>query len=144
MYLIGRYYHALEQKGRLSVPKSFRETLGKEPVLTQGLEGCLFLFSKQEWETTIDGVVKQPLTTKKSRDWARYLSNTAVVSEPDNLGRILIPDYMQNFAKLTKRVVVVGSLNRVEIWDQEVYHNYLDQVSASVETIVEGIEVRGE
>lgn len=82
MYLIGRYYHALEQKGRLSVPKSFRDNLGKEPVLTQGLEGCLFLFSKLEWEKTVSAVAKQPLTTKKSRDWARYLSNTAVISEP--------------------------------------------------------------
>jgi MraZ protein len=144
MYLIGRYYHALEQKGRLSVPKSFRETLGDEPVLTQGLEGCLFLFSNKQWQSTIEQVAKQPLTTKKSRDWARYLSNTAVVSEPDNQGRILIPDYMQRFAKLTKKVVVVGSLNRVEIWDQELYHQYLDQVSANVETIVEGIEAKGE
>ncbi len=144
MYLIGRYYHALEQKGRLSVPKSFRDSLGKEPVLTQGLEGCLFLFSKLEWEATVSTVAKQPLTTKKSRDWARYLSNTAVLSEPDSLGRILIPDYMQQFAHLSKRIVVVGSLNRVEIWDQDTYHRYLEHVSANVESIVEGIETKHE
>lgn len=137
---MGRYYHALEQKGRLSVPKSFRDALGDEPVLTQGLEGCLFLFSQTEWEATIQKVISAPLTTKKSRDWARYLSNTAAIVALDNLGRILIPDYMQQFAKLEKRVVVAGSLNRVEIWNQEIYHAYLSEITASIENIVEEIE----
>lgn len=137
---IGRYYHALEQKGRLSIPKEHRSQLGTNPVLTVGLEGCLFLMPETEWVKVTETAVNSPLTKKAARDWARYLANNAVSVSLDQLGRILIPEHLRDHSHLAKDVVVVGSINRVEIWDRETYHQYLDSISTQAEGIAESLE----
>jgi MraZ protein len=136
---IGRYYHALEQKGRLSIPVSFREGLKPSAVLTRGLDGCLFLFALKEWEVLSAQSASLPLTRKTSRDWLRLLANNAAVVTFDSLGRILIPEYLRETAGLTKQVVVVGSLTRVEIWNQASYSQYLKNLESNAETIAESI-----
>jgi MraZ protein len=139
MYLIGRYYHALEQKGRLSIPASFRKQLGDSAILTLGLEGCLFMFAAPNWQQVALEATKLPFTQKKARDWIRLLANNAKQVEFDPLGRILIPDYLRQYAKLQKHVSIVGSLNRLEIWDQSLYHQYLDELQQHPESIAESI-----
>jgi MraZ protein len=139
MKLIGRYYHALEQKGRVSIPPSIRCELGETAILTRGLDGCLFLFSIQDWGKTVSETLDLPLTQKVARDWVRLMANNATEVNFDNLNRILIPQYLREAAKLTKDVVLVGSLNRVEIWDQKTYHLYLETLEASAEAIAEKV-----
>jgi MraZ protein len=139
MHLIGRYYHALEQKGRVSIPPSIRCELGETAILTRGLDGCLFLFSNKDWEKTVGETLDLPLTQKVARDWVRLMANNALEVTFDNLNRILIPQYLRESAKLTKDVVIVGSLTRVEIWDQKTYHLYIETLEANAETIAENI-----
>jgi len=142
MQFLGRFYHALEQKGRLSVPASFRSNLGDTAILTTGLDGCLFLFPESYWQEVTDEATDMPLTKKTSRDWTRYLANNATTVSFDRLGRILIPDYLRDKAKLTKNVVVVGSLKRIEIWDQDSYHTYLKELEQKAEEIAESLPVK--
>jgi len=136
---IGRYYHALEQKGRLSIPKLFREKMAGSAVLTHGLDGCLFIFPLSGWTTVIESAGNLPFTRKNARDWVRLLANNAVEVTFDRLGRILIPDHLQAVAALDKDVVIVGSLNRLEIWDRQRYHAYFDNISKEAESIAERI-----
>lgn len=140
MQFIGRYYHALEQKGRLSIPTSFRNKLGESAIITLGLDGGLFLFALGDWEKIVAKTGELAFTKKNARDWIRLLSNNAIEVSFDRLGRILIPEYLREKAKLNKDVVVVGSLERVEIWDQKAYHSYLDTIEGEKEAIAESLE----
>lgn len=143
MQFIGRFYHALEQKGRLSIPTSFRSQLGETVVVTAGLDGCLFLFDKENWQEVVAEATHLPLTQKTARDWTRYLAGNASEVAFDNLGRILIPEHLRTSAHLTKNTVVVGSLKRIEIWDQESYHEYLKDVDSRIENLAESLTESG-
>jgi MraZ protein len=137
--LIGRFYHALEQKGRVSIPPSLRTGLGQDAVITRGLDGCLFVFPKVIWEAVVEEAQNMPLTKKQARDWIRLLANNASPATLDNLGRILIPEYLRETAHLRKALVVVGSLTHIEIWDQDAYHTYLRTLESQAEAITEGL-----
>lgn len=136
---IGRFYHALEQKGRLSIPAVFRLKLGKSAVITRGLDGCLFLFPDQNWQAVATQAETLPLTKRQARSWVRLLANNASQITFDQLGRILIPDHLRTIAHLNKEVVVVGSLTHLEIWDKHIYHTYLDQIENQAEAIAESL-----
>ncbi len=136
-WFIGRFYHALEQKGRISIPPSFRQALEPEAILTTGLDGCLFLFPFSSWQSVVSEVEAQPFTRKVARDWGRLMANNASSVTFDRLGRILIQDYLRQKANLTKETVIVGSINRVEIWNQTAYHSYLDEIDKNAESIAE-------
>jgi MraZ protein len=136
---IGRHYHALEQKGRLSIPTGFRQSLKTPAVLTAGLEGCLFLFSHKDWEQVALEAASLPFTNRSARDWARYLAGNASEVDFDQLGRILIPDYLRTHAHLAKQTVVVGAFSRIEIWDQERYHTYFESISQDAAAIAEKV-----
>ncbi len=135
---LGRYYHTIEDKGRISLPKAFRE-LEKQWVLTRGLDGGIFLFPYQTFETQLAELSKMSFTKKTNRDFVRLMTNDATQVEADANGRIAIPEFLRAAAQLTKQVVVVGSYNRIEIWDVDKYHQYLDQLSAQAESIAEEV-----
>lgn len=139
MQFIGRFYHALEQKGRVSIPASFRSQLGEKAIITAGLEGCLFLFDQGNWQEVVAEAAHLPLTKKNSRDWTRYLAGNAAEVSFDSLGRILIPEHLRQAANLSKNTVIVGSLKRVEIWDQDSYHAYLKDMETRVADIAESL-----
>ena len=136
---IGRHYHALEQKGRLSIPTGFRQSLKTPAILPAGLEGCLFLFSQKDWQQVAKEAASLPFTNRSARDWARYLAGNASEVEFDQLGRILIPDYLRTHANLVKQTVVVGAFSRIEIWDQSLYHTYFESISQNAADIAQKI-----
>ena len=136
---IGRYYHALEQKGRVSIPAVFRDQLGSSAVITRGLDGCLFLFAKKNWARVAAEASTLPLTQKQARAWVRLLANNASEVAFDPLGRILVPDYLRTAAHLIKDIAVVGSLTHIEMWDRDTYHTYLKNIEAQAETIAESL-----
>jgi MraZ protein len=135
---IGRYYHQLEGAGRVSLPKKFRTN--ESLIVTRGLDGGLYLYPESQWVKTIEELSKQSDTKKKNRDYLRLMTNDAGEIETDKLGRITIPEYLRTFAKLKKQVVIVGSYTKIEIWDVETYHQYLDSIEGQMEEIAESIE----
>lgn len=116
---MGEYNHTVDTKGRLIVPSKFREQLGDEFVVTKGLDGCLFVYSKSEWENIEEKFHNVPLTTKDARKFARFFFAGAASCEVDKQGRILLPVVLREYAGIEKDVVSVGVFNRVEIWDKD-------------------------
>ncbi len=137
--LIGRYYHHLESKGRLSLPKSFREQ-APNWIITRGLDGSLFLFPESTFQSEIDQLANKPFTKQAHRDFIRLITNDATLVTPDSLGRITLPEYLIQSANLSKQLVIVGSLSRVEIWDQDTYHLYLAKIESNAENIAESLD----
>ncbi len=116
---MGEYNHSIDAKGRLIVPSKFREQLGAQFVVTKGLDGCLFVYSKEEWERIETTFREKPLTSKDARKFMRFFFAGAADCEVDKQGRILIPNNLREYAAIDKDVVSVGVLSRVEIWSKE-------------------------
>ena len=116
---MGEYNHTLDTKGRIIVPSKFREQLGMTFVITKGLDGCLFVYSQEEWKTIEESFRNKPLTSKDARHFARFFFAGACECEVDKQGRILIPNNLREYAGIDKDVVSVGVLNRVEIWSKD-------------------------
>jgi len=137
--LIGKYYHHLEDKGRLSLPAKFRE-ISKDWIVTRGLDGCLFLLQESNFKKELEKIAQSSFTRKANRDLVRLMTNEAMEVRTDENGRVNLPDYLINFAHLEKNVVIVGSLNHLEVWDQNKYHDYIDQIEDQAEVIAESIK----
>ena len=115
----GEYHHSIDAKGRLIVPSKFREQLGNEFVVTKGLDGCLFVYSNEEWQRIEEKFREIPLTTKDARKFSRFFFAGAATCEVDKQGRILLPSNLREYAAIEKEVVSVGVLSRVEIWRKD-------------------------
>lgn len=135
---LGRYYHTLESKGRLSLPKKFREA-EENWIITRGLDGGLFLFRAEEFADQLRNLPQRTFTSKQHRDFLRLMANEAQAVSVDANGRVQLPEYLIDFAHLQKEVVVVGSLSWVEIWDRTRYHTYLAELEPQAEEIAESL-----
>ena len=116
---MGEYNHTVDGKGRLIVPSKFRESLGDEFVVTKGLDGCLFVYSNEEWANIEEKFRNVPLTTKDARKFSRFFFAGAATCEVDKQGRILLPAVLREYADIQKDIVSVGVLNRIEIWSKQ-------------------------
>ena len=134
---IGKYYHNLEAKGRVLLPKLLRQN-EKDWVVTRGLDGCLFIFTKNQFAVQLKPHADSPFTQKNNRDFLRLMAGEAVEVNTDSLGRINLPDHLIEAGQLKKNVVVVGAINRIELWDLAVYHQYLNRLLPQAEKIAEG------
>jgi len=103
---IGEYKHSLDIKGRIAVPAKFRKDLLSGAIITRGLDRCLFVFSKKEWETLAQKLIALPLAQANSRAFVRLMLAGAAESEIDAQGRILVPDYLRTYADLKKTTVI--------------------------------------
>ena len=115
--LLGEYRHNVDTKGRVSVPSKFRADLGQSFVVTKGLDNCLFVYSKKEWETFENKLKEPPLTHNDARSFMRFFFAGATECEVDKQGRINIPQVLREYAGIKKDVVIVGVSTRAEIWD---------------------------
>ena len=122
--LIGEYSHNLDPKKRLSVPARFRKELGDGAVLTRGLDGCLWLFPSAQWSALAERIAALPVSQADSRSFARLLLSGATEVSFDALGRILVPEYLKQYARLTREVIITGVQNRLELWDKEAWNEY--------------------
>ena len=116
---MGEYNHTVDTKGRLIVPSKFRDQLGDEFVVTKGLDGCLFVYTLDEWHKIEEKFRDITATSKDARKFARFFFSGAATCEVDKQGRILLPPVLREYADLTKDVVLAGVLSRVEIWSKD-------------------------
>lgn len=130
--LIGEYKHTIDTKKRMALPAKFRKELGAEVVITRGLDNCLAVYPLKEWETISDKLGKLPEGQLEARGFARIKLAGAMAVELDQLGRILIPEYLKQYAGLAKNVVICGLYNRLEIWDSEKWNVYKEKVEKEV------------
>ena len=128
--LIGEYEHSLDVKGRLIMPAKLRQDIGEKFIITKGLDGCLFVFSENEWLNFESKLKALPLSDKNARNFVRFFLSGAIECEIDKQGRFLIPANLREAAKLEKDAVIVGVGTRLEIWDKEVWQKCDENISA--------------
>ncbi|WP_032121721.1 division/cell wall cluster transcriptional repressor MraZ [Clostridium amazonitimonense] len=121
---IGEYQHALDNKNRIIVPSKFRETLGSKFVITKGLDGCLYIYTIDEWSALEEKLRKLPLTSKDARAFVRFFFSGANEVEFDKQGRALIPQNLIEYANIKKEIISIGVMSRIEIWSKENWEEY--------------------
>lgn len=137
----GEYLHFIDRKGRLILPARFRDTAKNNFIekffLTRGLDQCLFMFSEEEWRAQENKFKVIPFTKQEARTFNRLYFSGAVEAVPDKQGRILIPQYLKDFAQIKKEIVIVGVSNRLEIWSKDKWQEFYGNSQKSFETIAE-------
>ena len=141
--LTGEFNHNIDAKGRLIIPSKFREILGENYVITKGLDGCLFLYSVTEWKLFEDKLKALPLVNKDARVFKRFFLGSAVDGSIDKQGRILVSSALRDFAGLEKEVVLVGVLDKIEIWNKAEWNKNNAAVENNMEDIASHMEELG-
>jgi len=134
---IGEYNHNLDDKGRLAIPAKFRAILKKGAVVTKGLDNCLFLYSKEQFETIAKKFSSLPIGSAKARAFSRHMLAGAMDVEFDNQGRITLPEYLRAFSGLKKKIIVAGLYNHLEIWDEVTWNKYKGESEKNSNAIAE-------
>ena len=127
----------MDPKKRLAIPSKFRKELGNGAVLTKGLDGCLFIFPLKSWAPFAEMLGGLSIGKQDTRSFARLFLSGAVEVEFDSFGRILIPDNLKEYASFKKEVVIAGLFNRLEIWDEEKWNKYKNDLEKNSDKIAE-------
>lgn len=122
---MGEFYGRLDEKGRITLPSKLREDLGSKFIITRGLDGCIFVYPKDEWKNVIEKYKELP-NTKETRTFMRAFLSCAIETDFDKQGRINIALPLINWANIKKDAVIIGVNERLEIWSKEVWEEYLN------------------
>ena len=137
LMLIGEYTHTLDEKKRLSLPSKFRKELGRKIVITHGLDNSIFVYPEKEWAKVSEKLSALGVGQSDSRGFNRFMLGGAVEVSVDSIGRILIPDFLKEFAKLKNKVVLIGVHSRVEIWNQKTWTDYKKRIQNKADALAE-------
>lgn len=136
---MGEFSHNLDAKGRLIVPACFREELNGSLVITQGLDGCLTLYTQDAWKKIYEQLMTLPSTKPQARAFTRILTSQARTVEIDSQGRILIPSNLIKLVKIQKECVIIGAGSKVEIWAKDVWEEYISNSQEDFESLAESL-----
>jgi MraZ protein len=135
--LIGEYKHTIDNKKRLAIPVKLRKEIGEGAVLIRGLDNCLALYPLKEWQKMTEKLGNLPSGKIDARGFSRIILAGAMPVEFDGLGRILVPDYLKEYASLEKNVVIAGVYNRLEIWNEKKWNAYKEGIEKDVGDIAQ-------
>jgi MraZ protein len=113
---LGEFEHSIDDKFRLAVPARFRAALQDGLVLTRGLDRCLVIWDTESWRTQAERISSLNPWQSDARRLQRHFFSGASTAQPDKLGRVVIPQYLREYAQLETDVVVVGLADRIEVW----------------------------
>ena len=136
--LLGEFEHTLDDKNRLTLPARFRQSFSGGGVVTRGLDGCLHVYAREEWERLVESRLGSldPLSGD-DRKMQRYFFSGAAEFEPDKQGRIMVPSALIDHAKLGREVIVAGVYDHLEIWDRNAWAEHLHAVEGRVDDVAE-------
>ena len=139
----GEHEHSIDPKGRLIIPSKFREVFKENYVerffVTRGLDTCLFVFTEDEWKKQESRFKSLSFTNSEARQFNRLYFSGAGEVTCDKQGRILVPQYLKDFAKIKNDAIVVGVSNRMEIWAKDQWQEFYRNTKDSFEKIAENI-----
>ena len=139
----GEYIHTIDRKGRLILPAKFREVSKANFIekffVTRGLDSCLFMFAEEEWRSQENKFKAMPFTKQQSRTFNRLYFSGAMEITADKQGRLLLPQYLKDFAGIKREVILVGVSNRIEIWSKDKWEKFYGNSRQSFEEIAEKI-----
>ena len=141
--LLGEFKHNLDSKNRVTVPAKLRMELGEKPVLTRGLDHCLFIYTNRDWQLFMEKLNKLPLGQAKARNFKRFILSGASEFDIDEMGRVLIPEPLKKYSGLKKEVVIIGVGDRIELWNEDIWNKYIETAEKESESLAEGLEQFG-
>ena len=120
---IGEYKYSLDSKGRINIPAKFRQSLSKDNyntfVATRGQDPCVWIYPMKEWKKIEDELRKLSSVSGVHRTFVRQIARSATPSTCDKQGRILISPALLSYARLKKETLILGMINKIEIWDPD-------------------------
>jgi MraZ protein len=140
--LLGEYEHTIDDKNRLTLPARFREALSEGVVVTRGMDGCLYAYSRADWQEQLSRVSGLDPLSGEGRKLQRHFFSGAAEAELDKQGRIMIPGALLRYAGLEREVVVAGIHDHLEIWDRESWRRELNEVEGSAEHVAERLAAK--
>ncbi|MFH1145941.1 MAG: division/cell wall cluster transcriptional repressor MraZ [bacterium] len=140
---VGEYNHTLDSKGRVSLPAKFRSFFESGAVITKGIDHCLFVYTRAEWDKLASKVANLPVSQSNNRAFSRLMLAGAWEVQLDKQNRVVVPDHLRTYASLKKETVVIGLYNRMEIWDKAEWERYKLGTDASGSDIAEALGTIG-
>jgi MraZ protein len=125
---IGEYTHSIDDKSRISLPSKFRKEMGKKVVITRGLDNCLFVYPVLAWKKIAEKIGMLGMGQADTRGFNRFMFAGAVEADVDSIGRVLVPEFLKQFASLSEKVVFAGVHDRVEMWNEAVWIEYKGKI----------------
>ncbi len=141
--LLGAYEHTIDDKNRLTLPAKFRDAFADGVVLTRGMDGCLYAYTRARWEHMAETIGGLDDLSREGRVMKRFFFSAAAVDEPDRQGRVVVPAQLAEHAGLARDVVVAGVYDHVEIWDRTKWDEQLRQVEGSAEDVARRLATTG-
>lgn len=135
---MGEYHHTIDEKGRLTIPSKIRDELGLEFIVTRGLDNCLFVYQKEEWNILIKKYKELP-NTKDARNFMRFFLSGATNTTFDKQGRINIASPLIKYANLEKDCVIIGVNERLEIWSKDGWENFIIENEENLTEIADNL-----
>ena len=132
----GEFEHSIDSKGRLTIPARFKEALAGGIVVTRGLDGCLWAFTRDEWKKISEKIASLTVTNVEARRFTRFMFSSASESIPDRNGRIIIPQKLMEYAQIDREVIVAGIMNKIEIWNPARWNEEQDMATEDPEAMV--------
>jgi MraZ protein len=130
---LGEYEVTVDAKGRFLLPAAIKKKLPEgspdEFVINRGFEKCLTLYPLKNWEPILEGMNKLNDFDPKVREFRRYFFNGATELELDSAGRLLIPPNLREHAGINRDIVLVGAIEKIEIWDSKKYKEFFDAMT---------------
>ena len=139
---LGDYQHTLDAKGRVSLPKRFRDDLSGTVIVAKGIDRCLYVYGSAEYEAFVRSLPDQALDPT-NRQVRRFFTTGAVPVEVDSAGRIILSPILREYAGLVREVAVTGNDNHIEIWDAEAWAAYNSDTEDSIEDLARGLAATG-
>ncbi len=139
----GQFHYTLDTKGRLNIPAKFRRSLAPEAsetfVTIRGFDPCLFLYPLDEWNKFEEKLRQLTANKKHNRLFIRMITSNASEDRCDKQGRIIIPSELLKVAQIERDVLILGVLDRIEVWNPQIYQETLDASGENYEDIAENI-----
>ena len=133
---MGEYHHSIDEKGRIIIPSKLREGLKENFIITRGLDGCLFIYPKEEWDSVINKYKELP-DTKEKRQFMRIFLSGASACEYDKQGRINVPKPLIDYAKLDHDCIIIGVDERLELWSKNIWDNFINSNEEAMSSIAD-------
>ncbi len=136
---MGEYHHNIDEKGRIVIPTKFREILQDKFIVVRGIEKCLYIYAKKDWDKLVEKLNTLPFTKKDARTFIRSFFSGATECEFDRQGRTCIASPLIVYAGLSKECVIIGANDRIEIWGLTEWNEFLAQNEEKLSDIAENL-----
>ena len=138
--LIGEYRHTIDAKNRVALPAKFRKEMGKTVIVTRGLDSCLSVYTEKSWKKILEKLENLSMSKASERGFNRFMLSGATEVDVDSMGRILVPEYLRDFASVEKKVVWTGAGDKAEMWAEDIWNGYLSEKQEDPEAMAENLE----